>query len=292
MQNDGKNTQYSLSVIIPNYNKAKYLSKCVGSVLEQTLLPDEIIVVDDCSTDDSRLVIGELCKSNRLIHPVYLEENKGVSTARNTGLKYAQSQYITFLDSDDFYGNADKLKNEMTLIRNCDEDVVVYSKVLLGDETGNIIKTLPYKKKDYLVGNIYKRLLIGRFVFPTLARDYCVKKSIISKLGGYNEDRNLYEDLELLIKIAEKHSFYCTYETGTVYRQVVGGLSSQKAEAHKEARNAIFRENISQFVFWKRIVYTMGWRWSQVGAAMQGLFWKCIGQVKVFVRRISVKKNE
>lgn len=285
MQNNKKNSPYSLSVIIPNYNKGKYLTKCVGSVLKQTLMPDEIIVVDDCSTDESRFIIEELCKNNSLIHPVFFEENKGVSTARNTGLKYAQSQYITFLDADDFYGNADKLKNEMELLKSCDEDGVAYSQLMFADQEGNIKTGVFCKKSDYLVGNIYKKMLLGQFVFPALARDYCVKKSIISELGGYNEDRNLYEDLELLIKIAEKHSFYCTYETGTVYRQGTGGLSSQKAAAHKEARNAIFRERISQFAFWKRMVYIIGWRRHQARQVMQSLIWKCIGQVKGFVKR-------
>lgn len=285
MQNNRRNSPYSLSVIIPNYNKGKYLPKCVGSVLEQTLLPDEIIVVDDCSTDESRFVIEELCKDNSLIRPVYFEENKGVSTARNTGLKYAQSRYITFLDADDFYGNADKLKNEMELLKSIDEDGVAYSQLTYADQEGNIKTGVFCKKSDYLVGNIYKKILHGQFVFPALARDYCVKKSIISELGGYNEERNLYEDLELLIKIAEKHSFYCTYETGTVYRQATGGLSSQKAAVHKEVRNAIFRESISKFAFWKRMVYTIKWRQHQARLVMQSRIWKCIGRVKDFVLR-------
>lgn len=285
MQNMEEDSRYSLSVIIPNYNKGKYIAKCVESVLEQTLPPDEIIIVDDCSTDDSRFVIEKLCKNSGLIHPVYLDKNGGVSAARNVGLKRAAGQYITFLDSDDFYGNPDKLKNEMGLLRSRDKDGVAYSQLLFADESGNIKENIFCKKKQYLVGNIYKRMLLGRFVFPALARDYCVKKSIVSELGGYNEGRNLYEDLELLIKIAEAHSFYCTYQTGTAYRQTAGGLSSQKTEAHKEVRNAIFREGISKFAFWKRAVYSMQWKWYQMLREMQRLMWKCAGCAKRIVQR-------
>lgn len=285
MQVDGENAQYSLSVIIPNYNKGKYIAECVKSVLKQTLPPDEIIIVDDCSTDDSRFVIEKLCKNSALVHPVYLDKNGGVSAARNIGLKHASGQYITFLDSDDFYGNPDKLKNEMGLLRSRDKDGVAYSQLLFADESGNIKENIFCKKKQYLVGNIYKRMLLGRFVFPALARDYCVKKSIISELGGYNEGRNLYEDLELLIKIAEGHSFYCTYQAGTAYRRVTDGLSSQKAEAHIEARNAIFREGISKFAFWKRAVYSMQWKWYQMLRKMQKLMWKCVGRAKKIVQR-------
>lgn len=280
-----ENSQFSLSVIIPNYNKATYLYECVESVLRQTLLPDEIIIVDDCSTDESGSIIENFSKNNNLIHAFYLKENMGVSSARNIGLRYARGRYVTFLDADDFYGNVDKLKNEMELIRNYGEDIVAYSQLLFADEAGHIKKGITCKKKEYLVGNIYKKMLLGRFDFPALARDYCVKKSIITELGGYNEERNLYEDLELIIKIAEKYSFYCTYETGTVYRQATGGLSSQKADAHKKARNAIFSENISRFVFWKRIVYTIEWKLHQERLVLRNLVWKRIGQIKSSFQR-------
>ena len=128
-------------------------------------------------------------------------------------------------------------------------------------------------------------MLLGQFAFPAVARDYCVKRNILTELGGYNEGRSLYEDLELLIKIAEKYFFYCTYETGTVYRQAAGGLSSQKVRDHDEARNAIFQERTSQFAFWKKIVYTIRWRWYQAGLAMRRRIRAIIDQVMGSVHR-------
>ncbi len=98
----------SLTVIIPNYNNEKYIGKCIKSVLSQSLLPDEIIIVDDCSTDSSKQIIKEFAENNARIKPFFLEENGGVSHARNYGIKRSEGEYITFLDADDYYCNKKK----------------------------------------------------------------------------------------------------------------------------------------------------------------------------------------
>ena len=76
-----------ISIIIPNYNKEKYIEKCVNSVLEQSYMPKEIIIVDDCSTDNSRRIIEKLAKENETIKLICPKTNGGVSKARNLGLK-------------------------------------------------------------------------------------------------------------------------------------------------------------------------------------------------------------
>ena len=92
-----------ISIIIPNYNKEKYIEKCVDSVLKQSYMPKEIIIVDDCSTDNSRRIIEKLTKENETIKLIYPKTNGGVSKARNLGLQNACYDYVTFIDSDDFY---------------------------------------------------------------------------------------------------------------------------------------------------------------------------------------------
>ena len=80
-------------------------------------MPKEIIIVDDCSTDNSRRIIEKLAKENETIKLIYPKTNGGVSKARNLGLQNASYDYVTFIDSDDFYINVDKLKNEMTQLK-------------------------------------------------------------------------------------------------------------------------------------------------------------------------------
>lgn len=91
-----------VSIIVPIYNVSKYLSTCLNSLVTQSLQDIEIICVEDKSTDSSREILKEYEKNHPyLIKAIYLEENGGLSHARNEGLKVANGKYIGFVDSDD-----------------------------------------------------------------------------------------------------------------------------------------------------------------------------------------------
>ena len=90
-----------ISIIIPVYNSAKYLRKCLNSIINQTFDNIEIICINDGSTDNSLSIINEYAKIDSRIK-VYTIENKGVSAARNYGILVATGEYIGFVDSDDY----------------------------------------------------------------------------------------------------------------------------------------------------------------------------------------------
>ena len=90
-----------VSIIIPIYNVEKYLQECIESVLQQSLQDIEIICVNDGSTDNSGVILEKFAETDKRIL-VINQENKGVSAARNTGLRCAKGKYIYFLDSDDY----------------------------------------------------------------------------------------------------------------------------------------------------------------------------------------------
>lgn len=279
-----ENEEYSLTVIIPNYNKQKYLYECVQSVFRQTLRPEEVIIVDDFSSDNSRCVIEKLCEEHKAINAIYLEKNGGVSHARNIGLHCAKTQYVTFLDSDDFYVNPKKLENEMELIKKNGKNIVAYSQVVLAEDDGTLEKRIKVNKKDYLTGNIFRKVLIGKFRWPSLARDYCVKKSILENLGGYNENRNLYEDLEVLLKLSKDNFFLCTYEDGSAYRQLKNGLSQRDLSEHRRVRAEIFNEMIVSFPVWKKIMYIFQKKWQEFCRwVVVNCFWRTKRIVKVIL---------
>lgn len=265
----------TLSVIIPNYNKGKYIEKCIRSVLGQSLQPDEIIVVDDCSTDDSLQTVTAIAEQNELVKVIPLRTNKGVSHARNIGLKAAQSQFVTFLDSDDYYENQDKLKNEMNLIREKGEDIIAYSKLVLVKEDSSPYSNTTFSDKEYPTNNIFGKMLTGRFKFEVCPRDYCVKRHILLEAEGYNERRDLYEDLELIIKLSQKHFFFCTYEYGTAHRQVADGLSQRDIKSHAEAREEIFREFTDKLPTYRKILYNILWAGGKLKKKGSEFFWKC-----------------
>jgi len=232
----------TLSVIIPNYNNEKFLNKCLDSVLSQSVKPDEIIIVDDCSSDSSKEIIDSFASSCDIIKPVFLDNNLGVSHARNIGIREAKGEYITTLDADDFYYNNKKLENEMKLVSQKGENTVAYSKIVYSDEQDNIIRYLDYPEKEYFQGNIYIPLLAGS-ITRTLMRDCVYSKKAAVEAGMYDENLSLFEDYDFLIKLSEKLNFYCTFEYGTAYRQKAYGLSHRSADELISAKNSIIKNH-------------------------------------------------
>lgn len=215
-----------VSIIIPNYNKQKYLRECVESVIRQSYKNIEIVIVDDCSTDNSRELILELSKKYTCIKPIFQEKNAGVSHARNTGALYASGEYITFLDSDDFYCNPDKLSSEMKLLLENPEINLSYSTIVYVDDNGVRLNKPEISLSERLIGSCTDRI-IKNCAFEILPRDYCVSKSVFIKSGMYDIKSCFYEDLDLLIRLSVQTQFRYTNVDGTAYRQVGNGLSSK-----------------------------------------------------------------
>lgn len=241
-----------LSVIIPNYNNEKYIAKCLDSVLEQTLRPDEILVVDDASTDSSVGIIRQYAEKHANVIGIYLSENGGVSHARNTGIKAATGDCITTLDADDFYYNPEKLENEMRLLEQKGGNVLTYSKIVYCDETDEIIRYLDYPNRTYFQGNVLSALLMER-ITKTLMRDCCYPRQAALDAGLYDETSCLFEDYDFLIRLAKRLPFYCTFAYGTAYRQKEGGLSARPPEECRAAKNAVIEKNCAQLAPWKRM---------------------------------------
>ena len=250
----------TLSVVIPNYNNSKYLPQCVESVVGQTYEGlTEIIIVDDCSTDESRDVILSLAEKYPKVRPLLLPKNGRVSAARNAGLMAATGEYITFLDADDCYYNKDKLSCEMALIkkyRDIGKDVVTYSSIVKMSNDGSTYTEPNIPKKKYLEGNIYNRMLID-LRSSVVMRDYCVRTEILRTIGGYNIDNSLFEDYELILKLAKNYEFFYTEKTGTAYRDSVAGLSKKPYAVLLEAKNRVIKNQLKQEDPLKRGVFTV-----------------------------------
>ena len=102
-----------VSIIIPMYNRSKYIEECINSVIHQTYKNLEIIIIDDASTDNSVEIVKSI--NDDRIKIIKLEKNLGASNARNIGIKNAKGKYICFLDSDDYWV-LDKLETQVNFI--------------------------------------------------------------------------------------------------------------------------------------------------------------------------------
>ncbi len=115
-----------VSVVIPVYNTAEFLPECLGSVLNQTLVDIEIIIVDDCSSDNSRDVMSEYRRKDRRIKTFAHETNQGLPVTRNTGMEKARGEYLVHLDSDDFWVEERMLEQLYTLARLRDSEIIKF----------------------------------------------------------------------------------------------------------------------------------------------------------------------
>ena len=104
----------SVTIIIPSYNKKKYITKCINSVVNQTYLDWKLIIIDDCSTDGTQEILKEFL-NNKKIEILFLKKNKGPSFCRNIGIRKSNSRYIAFLDSDDFW-ESNKLEDQLNFM--------------------------------------------------------------------------------------------------------------------------------------------------------------------------------
>lgn len=130
-----------LSVIVPVYNVEDYLDTCVKSLLNQGLSNYEIILVNDCSLDNSGLLCDEWAEKDARIKVIHCVENGGLSEARNRGLVEAKGEYVTFVDSDDFVAPKSYQLNLEMLESNPEVDVIEFPvNIDYGSRNAHILK--------------------------------------------------------------------------------------------------------------------------------------------------------
>src|SRR5215813_12555730 len=125
--------QGTVSAVIPVYNNRPYVAAAVRSVLSQTRPPDEVIVVDDGSTDGTAEALVPYRASIRYVY----QENRGEPAARNRGVREAQGEYVAFLDGDDLW-HSNKLELQMEYLRKQPSCALVYTDMSTFDENGVI----------------------------------------------------------------------------------------------------------------------------------------------------------
>jgi len=190
-----------VSIIMPAYNCQDFIEESIDSVINQSYIDWELIIIDDCSEDDTVSIIQKKINVDNRIKLYRLETNSGAAIARNTAISYAKGEFIAFLDSDDIWF-PNKLEKQLTFMRENGYSFTCssYNKI---DSSGNslrqVIKTREISNYDqilkYSPGNstvIYNSSRLGKFYIPDIRKrnDYVMWLSIIKTakyLYGYNE---------------------------------------------------------------------------------------------------------
>ena len=146
-----------ISVIVPVYNVEKYLEKCLESIINQTYKNIEIILVDDGSTDKSKVICDEYKKKDERIVLIH-KPNGGLSDARNEGIKLAKGKYITFVDSDD-YLELEYIEYLYNLIKKCNCKISISSYYIENEKKERIDMGKNYKEKVLNTEEAISRML-------------------------------------------------------------------------------------------------------------------------------------
>ena len=185
---------FSISVVIPTFNRLIYLERAIKSVLNQTISVNEIIIVDDGSDDGT----SEFIYSNYPNLKYIFQSNSGVSAARNTGIKAASSNWIAFLDSDDAWVT-NKIQKQITELELNPEMNFCHSNEIW-IRNGREIKQKNTHKK--FGGFIFDKCLDKCRISPSTV---ICRKSLLIKLNGFDEDLAICEDYDLWLRITSNN---------------------------------------------------------------------------------------
>ncbi len=219
-----KYTDGLVSIIMPIYNSEKHLKEALDSVFSQSYKNIEAVLVDDCSNDNSAIIIAEMQKNHPEIKYFLQEKNMGAGAARNKALELADGQYVAFLDSDDIW-ESNKISEQIALMKN-KKSPFSYTAIEMINEKGNLIKSKRNIKEEcdykYLLHNtviatssvVIDRNVLGDFRMPL-------------RRGG--------QDYATWLKLLHNGTVACGINDALVkYRVASGSLSSNKFKSIKQ----------------------------------------------------------
>lgn len=209
-----------ISVVIPTFNRAPFLKVALQSILQQTLPPHEVIVVDDGSTDETKV----LCHTEfPTVHYIY-QENRGVAAARNLGIRQAKGEWVAFLDSDDAW-TPKKLERQWDFVqKNPDAQIIQTEEIWI--RKGVRVNPRPIHKKQS--GEIFEYCVPLCIVSPSAVM---IHKNVFKKSGPFDEDFLRCEDYEFWLRISLHYPIFTVPEALTIKKNGhEGQLSATPAQ--------------------------------------------------------------
>ena len=211
-----------VSVIIPTYNRASLLKRAIKSVLDQTYKNLEIIIVDDGSTDRTEEIVKDF--SDKRIRYIHHSKNRGVSAARNRGVKSSKGNFIALLDHDDEY-LPERIEKSLKVFKDAPES--------LGMVWSNFWKVNPVRDVSLNGVNKEKKVAflkysledVKKWMFP-MPLTWTIRKKVFEKIGFFDEELGPAEDTDFAIRLCKNFSFYFIDEPLAIYHITKGSLSS------------------------------------------------------------------
>jgi len=194
-----------ISVIMPAYNSEKYIAASIESVLAQTYLNWELLIVNDGSADKTEKIVKVYADKDFRIKYFY-QQNAGQGAARNLALANARGKYVAFLDSDDLWLPI-KLEKQICYISESEADVIFSNGYIIHGDIIKAVGTLDFAIDNCLIfgDDAILRLISGNFI---MILSVLVKRKCLDEVGGFNASRLIQnaEDYHLWLKLAANNN--------------------------------------------------------------------------------------
>lgn len=239
-----------ISVVIVTKNRKDYLLRAIESVVNQTRVADEIIVVDDASNYDIESTIKSL--NIKKIKLIINTESLGGAVARNIGARASSCDVLMFLDDDDAW-EKNKIEKQVPFFLDNEDVVVVYSgrKIVRDDDLNKILRTSVSKKEGDLSNIIFEKNYVG------ITSSVAMKKEVFDKVGGFDENLPCRQDYDLWIRMTKNGHVIWDKEYSVIYTLFVNPLKqiSGRSDKHEFAANYIlnkYSNELSELPFFLR----------------------------------------
>lgn len=214
---NNRETNPLVSVIIPTYNRGWIVKEAVDSVLSQSFVDFELIVVDDGSTDNTQDILNKYKNNIKALK----NNNQGVSAARNKGIALASGRFIAFLDSDDLW-LPDKLSMQVNFFNTNKKALICQTEEIW---IRNNVRVNPKKRHKKLSGMIFEPSLCLCMVSPSAVM---IKRELFEAVGLFDESLPACEDYDLWLRISSRYPVYLI-DTPLIIKR--GGHDDQLSQA-------------------------------------------------------------
>jgi glycosyltransferase involved in cell wall biosynthesis len=203
--------QPKISIIIPTFNREKLVMEAIESLRKQSYKNIEIIVVDDCSTDNTQILVEKEKYIDQRIVYIRHKQNKGAPTARNTGIENASGEFLAFLDSDDRW-LPEKLERQMEVLQKNRQAGLIYTgyKNIVGTQIRS--EVWPHARGN-LLAEVLKKNCLGT------TSTVVVRKDLLLEAGGFDPELPSCQDWDLYVKLAQITEFDVVPEPMVLYNE-------------------------------------------------------------------------
>jgi glycosyltransferase involved in cell wall biosynthesis len=234
----------TVDVVIPVFNGARFVVNVIDSVSKQSHPINQIIVVNDGSTDETPLILRNLLSKHQNLQ-VIEADHCGLSAARNMGWRTSRADYISFLDVDDSWSTL-KIENQLRHLQTHPNCEVAFSNTILINESNS--KRIKLSGSTEISASPLN-LLTKRFVVAGSASSVILRRDLLDRMNGFDQTLKFGEDLDLWIRISEITDFCCISDFDVFILKTRGGMQSNVTDIEKVFKhNILILELITRYV--------------------------------------------